>query len=383
MPEIKIRRFATFVCGFVMLAVTAMQAGAEAGNRAEYVSQHIPSAADMGSIVPATLTLKNVGTETWTHDRKAALEIKPANATKNWGVTRVALESSEAIPPGESKTFRFDLHIPDTPGDYPFNWQMTLDEQALPILAAPRTTIRVDDPLARATFVSQLTPDQVAPGERFKALLQFRNDGRAKWSRANGVRLAATNFATAKLWNLPHVELEDGEYIMPGEIATFSFQMTAPTKPGGYDLGWRMFQDGRRFFGEAAPPAEITVGHDAQHAVTATLGAEFVGQTIPNRVQPNQMFNVTLLFKNTGALPWLPGAVTLTAQPPANNLLWLLDEVELPGPQSVSPGDIKAFEFTVRAPAEMGSYPFVWRLYHTTTGSFGDRSELQQINVSQ
>lgn len=364
-----------------MCVVTA--ASAADGNSAELVAQKIPVAADMGTIVAANITVKNVGTDAWTAERKAALEIKEAGADKNWGVSRVELDPTEVVQPGDSKTFRFDLKIPETPGNYLFAWSMMLDGQVLPTHGASASPIRVDDPVARSGFVSQLMPDRVSPGERFKTLVQFRNDGRASWSRAKGVRLAVSDAATAKAWGLQSVELENDDVVLPGNVATFAFHMIAPTKPGTYDLAWRMFQDGRQFFGESAPPAAISVGNSARATAVGTFSAEFVGQTIPHTVQPNQTFRVVVVFKNTGSQAWVTGNVVLAAQPPANNLLWLVDEIELAGARAVTPGDIKAFEFTVRAPAEPGIYPFIWRLYHVGSGGFGDRSEMRQINVAK
>lgn len=375
-------RLRALAAGVAALCVVTAASAAD-GNSAELVAQKIPAAADMGTIVAADVTLKNVGTDAWTSDRKAALEIKDAGANKNWGVSRIELDPTEIVQPGDSKTFRFDLKIPETPGNYLFTWSMTLDGQTLPTHGASATLVRVDDPVARSTFVSQLMPDRAAPGERFKTLVQFRNDGRASWSRAKGVRLAMSDAATAKAWGLQSIELENDDVVLPGNVATFAFHMTAPSKPGTYDLGWRMFQDGRQFFGENAPPAAISVGNSAKKSTVASFGAEFVGQTIPQTVQPNQTFRTVIVFKNTGNQAWETGNVVLAAQPPSNNLLWLVDEIQLSDARAVEPGDIKAFEFTVRAPAEPGRYPFVWRMYHVGSGGFGDRSEMRQITVAK
>lgn len=353
--------------------------GASAGT-VEFVKQTIPARIDVGGSAHIAITVKNVGSEAWTRDQNVALDIQPLSATQNWGLSRVELAPQEAVQPGETKTFEFTIKAPATPGSYPLHWKILRNGDALAGLAAPQATVAVDDPFARATFVSQLLPDRAAPGEKFRVFMQFRNDGKTSWSQQQGVHLVAKTAGAGKTWGGERFDLEPGQIILPGQVATFSFQLAAPTAAGNYDLQWQLVQDNTRFFGDVSPATTIAVGKAAK-TFSSAFGAEFIGQTLPSPLLANQNYKVTVIFKNVGSTAWQAKNAALRATTPADGLIWLVEEVPLAAGETVGPDSLKVFEFTIRTPPEAGNYPFSWRL-HNTEGFFGDASELVQLRVT-
>ena len=346
----------------------------------EFVKQQVPTRIDVGGSTQVSVTVKNVGSEAWTRDQNVALDIQPLSATQNWGISRVELAPQEAVQPGETKTFEFTIKAPVTPGSYPLYWKILRNGDALAGLTTPQTIVAVDDPFARATFVSQLLPDRAAPGEKFRVFMQFRNDGKTSWSQQQGVHLVAKTAGAGKTWGGDRFDLESGQIILPGQVATFGFQLAAPTAPGNYDLQWQLVQDNTRFFGDVSPATTIAVGK-ATKTFSSAFGAEFIGQTLPSPLLANQNYKVTVIFKNVGSTAWQTKNTVLRATTPADGLTWLIDEVSLAAGETVGPDSLKVFEFTIRTPADAGNYPFSWRL-HNNEGFFGDASELVQLHVT-
>lgn len=95
---------------------------------ARYVSQTLPSSVKAGSTFNVTVTMRNVGTNTWT--AAAGYGIAPATGYPTWNVTKVNLGPTDSIAPGQSKTFTIQCKAPTTPGSYTMRWQMRRDAAA-------------------------------------------------------------------------------------------------------------------------------------------------------------------------------------------------------------------------------------------------------------
>ncbi|WP_233244025.1 T9SS type A sorting domain-containing protein [Tamlana fucoidanivorans] len=92
-------------------------------NKAEFVSQtNVPKYIGKGETVTVSVTMKNIGTSTWT---KANL-YKLANTDDDdiLGVLQVELDEADAIAPNQEKTFTFDIIGPTMLGVYNFQWRM-------------------------------------------------------------------------------------------------------------------------------------------------------------------------------------------------------------------------------------------------------------------
>lgn len=89
---------------------------------ARFISQTVPTNVTVGAPFTVQVTMKNVGTNTWTAGGGYALT--PAPGSPAWGVTFVHLSPNETIPPGGQKTFTFSCTAPAYQGSYTLRWRM-------------------------------------------------------------------------------------------------------------------------------------------------------------------------------------------------------------------------------------------------------------------
>jgi hypothetical protein len=110
-----------------------------------------------------------------------------------------------------------------------------------------------------SAFVSQRVPSALLAGEPFTVTVTMRNTGTTTWSEAGAYHLGSqdpednTNFGTGR------AVLDPGVTVAPGEDATFTFELTAPTVPGTYSFQWQMVQEGVEWFGAFSPATPIAV----------------------------------------------------------------------------------------------------------------------------
>ena len=113
------------LAAFFVVAGISRPVAAQERNDARFVDQHVPEHMHAGETREATITLKNTGSSTWTKEEHFKLTTQNPQDNKIWvGETRVDLEPSDAVRPGETKTFRFKITAPREPGRYDFQWKM-------------------------------------------------------------------------------------------------------------------------------------------------------------------------------------------------------------------------------------------------------------------
>jgi hypothetical protein len=93
-------------------------------DNAEFISQEVPTVMDPGASETISVTFKNIGTTTWSKAENYSLIYSVDSASANWGTGQVALEDTDAITPGESKTFTFLITAPLEEGVYEFQWRL-------------------------------------------------------------------------------------------------------------------------------------------------------------------------------------------------------------------------------------------------------------------
>jgi hypothetical protein len=99
--------------------------------------------------------------------------------------------------------------------------------------------------------------------------------------------------------------------------------------------------------------------------------ATFVGQSVPSTMVAGQSYQVSVTMRNTGVTTWTSAQLyRLGSQYPQDNGIWGLGRVGVPGP--VAPGQQVTFNFTVTAPANVGTYHFQWRMVQEFVQWFGD-----------
>lgn len=110
-----------------------------------------------------------------------------------------------------------------------------------------------------ATFISQSVPATMVGGQTYTVSITMRNDGTTTWNRdgANPYRLGSQPQDT-QIWVTRRAFLPLAN-VTPGGLATFSFQVTAPSTPGTYDFQWRMVQELVQWFGPVTPKVAVAV----------------------------------------------------------------------------------------------------------------------------
>jgi uncharacterized membrane protein len=95
-------------------------------NIAQFISQSFPDRMQPGEKKTVSITMKNTGSTTWTQAGQYKLGSHQDNPI--WtGDTRVYLSPNEAVKPGQTKTFTFDITVPTRAGTYSFQWRMVQD----------------------------------------------------------------------------------------------------------------------------------------------------------------------------------------------------------------------------------------------------------------
>jgi hypothetical protein len=88
---------------------------------AQLVASTLPKTMDAGQTIEVSLTFRNSGASNWTN--AAAYKLGAVGDTDPFAAARQLLAPSDAIAPGQQKTFTFAFTAP-TPGSYATHWQM-------------------------------------------------------------------------------------------------------------------------------------------------------------------------------------------------------------------------------------------------------------------
>jgi hypothetical protein len=92
-------------------------------NNATFVSQSVPTSMTAGQGYSVSVAMKNSGTTTWTAATGYKLGAQNPQDNVTWG-HRVELAAGDAIAPGQTKTFTFNVIAPGTAGTSNFQWRM-------------------------------------------------------------------------------------------------------------------------------------------------------------------------------------------------------------------------------------------------------------------
>ena len=96
-----------------------------AGNGAEFITQqNIPALLRLNQNAIVNVTMKNIGLTTWT--KASGYKLGSQNTQDNtlWGFSRVELSDTDAILPGQEKTFQFEITAPNIAGNNNFQWKL-------------------------------------------------------------------------------------------------------------------------------------------------------------------------------------------------------------------------------------------------------------------
>ena len=344
-------------------------------NQAAFVSQTVPAILTAGTTNPVSLSFRNTGTTTWTPAGSYALaSLNPAD-NLNWGGNRVAL--AQTVAPGETALFNFNVVAPSSPGNYDFQWRLLQngvgpfgspsDNLVISVTALPQPVTN------HATFVSASVPTIMAFGETNLVTVRMRNSGTTTWTPQAGYSLASENPANNTTWGGNRATFEG--FVAPGAVADFNFTVVAPTNVGSYNFQWQMNIDSSGRFGELSSNLVIQVTGPPLD------DAEFVSQSVTNRMIPGESYTAQVILRNTGNTTWSPQTFfNLGSQNPEDNTTWGYARVELTN--NVHPGQLAVFDIPVVAPTNTGTYPFQWRMVHDGVGWFGPFTPAVSITVA-
>lgn len=326
----------------------------------DFVSQSVQSTYYATNQHAVSVTMRNMGTTTWTRTTHRLVSMNPFNNSV-WGRTDVLIPTGVSIAPGQSHTFAFNITAPTTAGTYNFQWQMRKVSPGLPANFGQTSTNVLVSVLTgfNAEFFSQSVPTALEPGKKVDVQVVMRNRGSTTWTPDN-VRLISKTTPT-NLFGKDSIQLLPGETIAPGQYKTFNFRIQAPAAEGDYAFKWQMRRLGVANFGPETPTVSIHI--------QALYNSQFVSQSVPSTMQTANSYPVSVTFTNTGTATWAPGQYILYSQNAPGNNRWRVNSVPLPS--SVAPGASVTFNFTVYAPLTPGSYNFQWRLRKSGTGDFG------------
>jgi hypothetical protein len=248
--------------GFVQVTSSELQE-----DDSRYANIVIPSYLKVGEQYVMKVTMYNTGTETWTKAKGYKLgSADPIDNTK-WGSTRILLNESDQIKPGEGKDFVFVVVAPAQPGDYTMQWRMVREgvrwfgENTMPISIRVRADVEMapfDNNDLAAKFISQKLPLNMKVGEKVDAEVTFKNTGTRTWTVNQMIRPGVqaprdqVMFGTRsdKDSGSNRILPVLGETVVPGQTKKYKFKLTAPKTPGKYYLQFQMVEEFEAWFGD-------------------------------------------------------------------------------------------------------------------------------------
>jgi hypothetical protein len=231
----------------------------DSGLHSAWMSQTPVPAMQPASTSQATLLFRNTGTKTWTRGvagSQVALGINGDSASFSslgmnvgWpSANRVAVQNEGSVGPGAVASFTFALKAPLSAGTVRIPLRPVIDGVAwLEDQGVYLAVTTVVDYHSR--WVSQSAYPTLSVGQTSGPLsISFRNAGSMSWTRGvlgQEARLAVNqdNAQWAGLgvnWlSANRVAAQTEATVTPGGIATFTFQVRAPSTPGLYAIHLR------------------------------------------------------------------------------------------------------------------------------------------------
>jgi C1A family cysteine protease len=338
---------------------------------ASVVSNDIPTTMSTGQTYTVHVTVKNDGGNTWTAADSYKLGFEGDNAP--FGPNRVLIDPGVTVATGQQYTFTFTL-TPRSAGSFTLRYRMVRELVTWfgTNLAVTVTVNAAAQSVNNAAITGNDIPTIVTAGQTYTVHVTVQNTGSTTWTASSGYKLGAVGdsdpFAPTRIL------LDSGDYIGSGQSKTFTFTMTAPSKPGSYVTDWRMVREGVAWFGTT-----LAVAVSVSGAVQSVDNAAITTNDIPTGMVAGQTYTVHVTVQNTGTTIWTASAgyklgAVGDSDPFAPNRI-LLDSGD-----SIAPGQSKAFTFTMTAPSKAGSYVTDWRMVREGVAWFGS-TLLVQLTV--
>lgn len=329
----------------------------------EFVSDTIPSTMEVGKTYNVSITVNNLGTNTWT--AAASYNLGAANDSDKFlrGKNRVIMNSSLSVSTGQSVTYSFQMTAPTTAGSYSSDWRMVQDGVTwFGPTFSKRITVTGSLPSYNSQYVSDTIPDTMVAGQTYNVSMTFKNTGANIWTGLQNYRLGVLGWDAAFM-STNRVNLPTSASVYAYDTVTYNFALTAPSSGGNFNTSWSMVQDGVTWFGQAVSK-NILVLQPA-----SPLSSAIISDTIPSNMEAGKVYDVSVTVKNTGSNTWSS----------ANNyrlgvLGWnapFMDTNRVLLPQATAYNNTVTFNFKLKAPYKSGSYNTTWSMVQDGVAWFG------------
>ncbi|HWO24754.1 MAG TPA: hypothetical protein VNO30_38700 [Kofleriaceae bacterium] len=221
---------------------------------AVFVSQHVPNPMPPSSATTVSVTMRNVGTATWTRAEQYQLGSQNPADTTRWGISRLPLPHD--VPPNTQVTFTFPVHTHGGETVQDFQWQMRQESVGWFGQITPNLEVRVAYPLRGALFVRQNVPSSMTLGTSTTASITLRNTGAETWTPASRYKLGSQSPADNGSWGTNRVAVPHD--VPPNTEVTFTVPLR-PTTTGIKNFQWKMVLDGVAWFGQTTTSIEVRV----------------------------------------------------------------------------------------------------------------------------
>lgn len=229
--------------------------------------------------------------------------------------------------------------------------------------------------IVSAQFVEQSVPAQMNVGVSYPVEIKIKNVGTTGWSDQRNFAVVIQSPGGNLSWGVTRVGL-GSDVVSTGEVKTFRFNVTAPSKPDSYQFSWNFLLDGLPVPGLQALATTVVVSDPFANG-------EFISQMLPQRLDVGQPFKVIVQYRNTGQASWSKQhGYRLLAITPDAKRIWGVTQVEFDSDQHILPGTAATFTIQGRAPIKPGEYDFQWQMYQDDREWFGDPTPKVTVAVA-
>ena len=225
-----------------------------------------------------------------------------------------------------------------------------------------------------AQYISDTIPTIMEPGRACEVSVTMKNNGLNAWTKAAGYKLDIVNdsspFHVNEFDTFGPVNRDGKDSIAAGQQKTFNFTMTAPKTTGTYTTDWRMVK-GSSGFGIGLAKKIIVMKPDS---------AKFISDTIPVNMTGDHQYTVSVTMQNTSLNAWTKAGGYKLSNVNDSDPFCSFNRVELADNDCITPGGLKTFTFTLKAPSTGGTLTTNWQMVNEAVGKFGDPA-MQQIAV--
>jgi len=224
--------------------------------------------------------------------------------------------------------------------------------------------------------VGGVSPTMFA-GMSYPLSVTIRNTGSVAFDpvgpREYAYRLGLRHRDGDMVWRPARVELPAP--LAPGEIVTLLVTLTAPSKPGLYEVEWSMVLEKVAWFGSQSATLRVEV---------IPPDADILSHDVPRKMVAGHQYEGTLLVRNPSRLTWSPvghrwHAFRLGIIGP-DQRAWGIARVDFAEP--VAPEGTVLVCYLVLAPASPGRYHLQWRFLQEGVVWFGSPSEDLSVDVT-